>query len=80
MVKCGTGSSRKRKVVSSSESDYDAEMDGLNIIPPESMKVDGKKGLLIVEDVLVEKYHFIFQALLRGRSSFTIRGLLWKES
>lgn len=58
MVKGGARSSRKRKVVSSSESEYDAEMDVLNITSPESKKADGKKDLLLVEDVPIDKVSF----------------------
>jgi len=56
MVKSVAGSSKKRKVVSSSESEYDVEMD--NITPPESKKADRKKELLIVEYVPIDKVSF----------------------
>jgi len=58
MVKSGVGSSKKRKVVSSSESEYDAEMDVLNITSPESKKADRKMELLIVENVPIDKVSF----------------------
>jgi hypothetical protein len=58
MVKTATGSSRKRKIVFSSESEYDAEMDVSNIIPSETKKVDGKKDLQIVEDMPIDKVSF----------------------
>ncbi|KEH22345.1 hypothetical protein MTR_7g444780 [Medicago truncatula] len=65
MVKGGARSSRKRKVVSSSESEYDAEMDVLNITSPESKKADGKKDLLLVEDVPIDKrWKFIYHRRL----------------
>jgi len=57
-VKNDVGSSRKRKAVSSSDSEYDAEMDVLNGKPSESKKADGKKDLVIVEDVPIEKVSF----------------------
>jgi len=49
MVKNITGRSRKRKIVSSSDSEYDVELDALNIIPSESKKSAGKKDMQIVE-------------------------------
>jgi hypothetical protein len=47
MVKTTAGSSKKRKVVSSSESEYDVETDVPNIIPSDSKKAD-KKDLQVV--------------------------------
>jgi hypothetical protein len=58
MVKTAAGSSRKRKAVSSSEFEYDADMDVSNIIPYEFKKVDGKKDVLVVEDVPIDKVSF----------------------
>ena len=60
MVKNVDGISRKRKVVSSSDYEYDVEMDALNIIPSESKKSAKKKDMQIVEDVLVDKVSFHF--------------------
>jgi hypothetical protein len=57
MVKATAGSSKKRKVVSSSESEYDVEKDVPNIIPSDFMKTD-KKDLQVVEDVPIDKVSF----------------------
>jgi hypothetical protein len=54
-VKTTAGSSRKRKVVSSSESDYDVEENVLNIIPSNVKKSTGKKTVQIVENVPIDK-------------------------
>jgi hypothetical protein len=60
MMKNVVGSSIKRKVVSSSDSEYDVEMDALNVIPSESKKSAGKKDMQIVEDVPIDKVSFHF--------------------
>ena len=58
--KSAAGSSRKRKVISSSESEYDVDEDVLNIVPSVVMKSAGKKGVQIVENVPIDKVSFHF--------------------
>jgi len=43
-VKSAAGSSRKRKVISSSESEYDVDENALNIVSSAVKKSAGKKG------------------------------------
>ena len=59
-VKTDAGSSRKRKVISSSESEseYEAEEDVLNIISSNVKKSAGKKNVQIVENVPIAKVSF----------------------
>ena len=57
-VKIDVGSSRKGKVISSSESKYEAEKDVLNIIPSIVKKSVGKKNVQIVENVPIDKVSF----------------------
>jgi hypothetical protein len=57
-VKTIAGSSIKRKVLSSSESEYDVEEDVLNIIPSDTKKSVGKKSVQIVEHVPIDKVSF----------------------
>jgi hypothetical protein len=58
MVKNVAGNSRKRKVVSSSESEYDVEEDVLNIIPSDVKKSVLKKSVQIMENVPIDKVSF----------------------
>jgi len=55
---------RKRKVISSSESEYDVEKDVQNIIPAASRKSAGKKIMLTVENVPIDKWRFIYHRRL----------------
>jgi hypothetical protein len=57
-VKTTAGSSRKRKVISSSESEYDVEEDVPNIITSVGKKSAGKKSVQIVENVPIDKVSF----------------------
>jgi len=57
-VKTIAGRSRKRKVTSSNESEYDVEMDVQNIIPSTSMKSAGKKGQKTLANVPIDKVSF----------------------
>ena len=57
-VKNVAGSSRKRKVISSSESEYDVDEDVLNIVPSGVKKFAGKKGVQILENVPIDKVSF----------------------
>ena len=57
-VKTTAGKTRKRKVVSSSESNYDVEEDVPNIILSASRKSDGKKIVQTVENVPIDKVSF----------------------
>lgn len=52
------GKTRKRKVVSSDESEYDVEKDVLNIIPSASRKSAGKKAVETVANVPIDKVSF----------------------
>jgi len=57
-VKSVVERSRKRKVFSSSESEYDVEKDVQDIIPFGVKKSAGKKVMQIVENVLIDKVSF----------------------
>jgi hypothetical protein len=57
-VKTKGGSSRKRKVISSSESKYDVEEDVQNIITTSTKKSVGKKVVQVVENVPIDKVSF----------------------
>lgn len=57
-VKTTARRTRKRKVVSSSESDYDVEEDVPDIIPSTSRKSAGKKIVQIVANVPIDKVSF----------------------
>jgi len=59
-VKSVAGSSRKRKVISSSESEYDVDVNALNIVSSAVKKSAGKKGAQIVENVPIDKVSFHF--------------------
>jgi len=54
-VKSAASSSRKRKVISSSEYEYDVDEDALNIVSSVVKKSAGKKGAQIVENVPINK-------------------------
>jgi len=58
MVKTTVGSSRKRKVISSSESEYNVEKDVLNITPSDEKKTAGKKTVQTVASVPIDKVFF----------------------
>jgi len=53
-VKNTASSSRKRKVISSSDSEYDVEKEVLNIIPSDVKKSARKKGVQVVENVPID--------------------------
>ena len=57
-VKSTTGRTKKRKGVSSSESEYDVEKDVQTIIPSASKKAAGKKVMQTVENVPIDKVSF----------------------
>jgi len=57
-VKNVASSSRKRKVVSSSDFEYDVEKEVLNIIPSGVNKSAGQKGVQVVEKVPIDKVSF----------------------
>jgi len=57
-VKSTAGRTRKRKVVSSGESDYDVKEDAPNIIPSTSRKSAGKKIVQTVASVPIDKVSF----------------------
>ena len=54
-VKSTAGRSRKRKVISSTESEYDVKEDAQNIIPSTLKKSAGKKIVQIVKNVHIDK-------------------------
>ena len=58
IVKSVVGSYRKRKVVSSSESEYEVEEDVLNIVSSDVKKSAEKKNAQIVENVPIDKVSF----------------------
>jgi len=58
LVKSTAGSSRKRKVVSSSESEYGVEEDDLNIVPSGVKRTAGKKWVQIIENMPIDKVSF----------------------
>ncbi|XP_024634546.1 uncharacterized protein [Medicago truncatula] len=57
-VRSTAGKTRKRKVVSSDESEYDIEKDILNIIPSASRKSAGKKVVETIANVPINKVSF----------------------
>jgi len=57
-MKTTAGSSRKRKVISSCESEYDVEKDVPNIIVSVAKKSAGKQSVQIVENVPIDKVSF----------------------
>jgi hypothetical protein len=57
-VKTTGGTSRKRKVISSSESEYDVEEDVPNITTTGTKKSAGKKAVRTVENVPIDKVSF----------------------
>jgi len=59
-VKNVVGSSRKRKVISLRESEYDVDEVSLYIFPSAVKKSAGKKSVQIVENVPVDKVSFHF--------------------
>jgi len=58
IVKTAAGSFRKRKVIPSSESEYEVEKDVLNIVSSDSKRSNGKKNTQIVENVHIDKVSF----------------------
>jgi hypothetical protein len=61
-VKTAAGNSRKRKVISSSESEYNVEEDVLNIFPYKNKSTTGKKTLQTVASVPIDKVSFHLQS------------------
>jgi len=59
-VKTTTGSSRKRKVVSCSDSAYEVEEDILHIVSCDAKRSTGKKNFQTVENVPIDKVSFHF--------------------
>jgi len=57
-VKTGARSSRKRNVISSSESEYDVGKDDPNIIIPVTKRSAGKKKVQTIENVPIDKVSF----------------------
>ena len=59
-AKTAVGSSRKRKVIPSSESEYEVEEDVLNIVSSDVKRSAGKKNTQPVENVPIDKVSFHF--------------------
>jgi hypothetical protein len=79
-VKTVAGNSRKRKVISSSESEYNVEEDVLNIAPCKNKKTAGKKTLQTVASVPIDKVSFhLPENALRWKFIYH-RNWLWKEN
>ena len=78
-VKITAGRSKKRKVVSSSDTKFDVEEDVLNIIPSATKKSVGKKTQQNVDNVPINKVSSTTLKMLKGGNSFFIGGWPWRE-